>query len=41
MCFWAAECMRKRISGGCALRASLSGKGQMSFEPQLVGPFQN
>ena len=41
MRFWAAECTNQGMSGGCALKTSYSGKGEMSYEPQLVGPFQD
>ena len=38
---WGAACSNADISAGAALRTSCSGKGQLSFEAQLIGPFQD
>ena len=38
---WGAKCTERGKTAGTVARLSCSGKGQLSVEPQLVGPFQD
>ena len=38
---WGARCTQLQKTAGSVLRASCSGRGQLSVHPVLVGPFQD
>ena len=36
---WGSKCEAVGMSAGSVIKSSCTGKGQLSFTPQLVGPF--